>query len=119
MHEELSFDERFEALGEYYKIESPDKIKSHIRENENIFVFLEEVKPYLEESFLDAEFLLKMNFEPEMDDDYIILMVNVPLMHFRNGARNDLTVMQRKLFPLRRRINVRRECLIMLGFLDV
>lgn len=119
MQDEINFDEKFKALGDYYEIKSPEDIRKQIAENENIFIFLEEVKPYLEESFSDAEFCLEMNFEPEMDDDYIILRVNVPLIHFRNGARNDMIKMQRDLFPLRRRINVQRECLIMLGFLHV
>ena len=118
MEDELNFDAKFEALGDYYKIVSPDEIKSQIKKNENIFIFLEEVKPYLEKTFEDSQFCLEMNFEPEMDDKYVILRINVPLNHFRNGARNDLTEMQRELFPLRRKINVRRECLLMLGFLN-
>ena len=119
IREDLNFDEKFEALGDYYRIDSPGEIRRQIEKNENIFIFLEEVKPFLEESFADGEFCLEMNFEPEMDDDYIILRVNVPLNHFRNGARMELTKLQRKLFPLRREINVRRDCLIMLGFLNV
>ena len=119
MNEKLTFDEKFEALGEYYNIESPNEIRKQIKKNENIFVFLDEVKPYLNNSFQNAQFCLEMNFEPEMDDEYIILRVNVPLDHFHNGARKDLNKIQKKLFPLRRQINVHRECLIMLGFLDV
>lgn len=119
MDESLTFDEKFDALGEYYEIESPSKIRNQIKENENIFIFLEEVKPFLENSFHDSQFCLEMNFEPEMDDKYIILRVNVPLNHFHNGARSDLNRIQKQLFPLRRELNVHRECLIMLGFLDV
>lgn len=119
MDTKLTFDDKFNALGEYYEIKSPTEIRNQIKKNENIFVFLEEVKPYLSDSFHDAQFCLEMNFEPEMDDKYIILRVNVPLSHFHNGARSDLNKIQKKLFPLRRQINVHRECLIMLGFLDV
>ena len=119
VQDELNFDAKFEALGEYYRIDSPDEIKSQIKKNENIFVLLEEVKPFLEESFDDAEFCLEMNFEPEMDDNYIILRVNVSLDRFHNGARGDIDALQNKLWPLRSKINVFRECLIMLGFNNV
>ncbi|WP_407411109.1 hypothetical protein [Methanobrevibacter sp.] len=119
MDESLTFDEKFDALGEYYEMKSPSKIKNQIKKNENIFKFLEEVKSVLVNSFHDAHFCLEMNFEPEMDDEYIILRVKVPLNHFHNGARSDLNRIQKQLFPLRRELNVHRECLIMLGFFDV
>ena len=119
MENEVSFNEKFEALGEYYRIESPKEIRKQISENENIFIFLDEIKPYLEKSFDDAVFALEMNFEPEMDDDYIILRVNVSLDRFHNGARADIDRLQNELWPLRRKNNVCRECLLMLGFDNV
>ena len=119
VNETLTFDEKFDALGEFYNIESPSEIRQQIKKNENIFVFLEEVKSLLNKSFHEAQFCLKMNFEPEMDDKYVILWVNVPLNHFHNGARNDLNKIQKQLFTLRHQINVHRECLIMLGVLNV
>ena len=119
IREDLNFDEKFEALGDYYRIDSPGEIRRQIEKNENIFIFLEEVKPFLEESFADGEFCLEMNFEPEMDDDYIILRVNVSLDRFHNGARRDIDNLQSKLWPLRQEFNVFRECLVMLGFDNV
>ena len=77
MCDKVNFDDRFKALGDYYHIESPLEIRRQIEKNEKIFNLLEEVKPYLEESFADAKYRLEMNFEPEMDDKYIILRVYV------------------------------------------
>ena len=110
---------KFEELGKYYKIESPREIKSQIEKNDNIFVFLEEVKPFLEKSFSDSELCLEMNFEPEMDDKYIILRINVSLDRFHNGARGDIDELQKEIWPLRRKANVFRECQLMLGFNNV
>ena len=34
MNENLTFDEKFDALGEYYNIESPQEIKDFLKDNE-------------------------------------------------------------------------------------
>ena len=47
MNEFLDFDEKFSDLAEYYAIDSPEEIKNQIRMNENIFQFLQDVRPYL------------------------------------------------------------------------
>ena len=112
MNENLSFDEKFSALGEYYTINSPEEVSNQLKKNENIFQLLEEVKPYLEESFSDAEFCLDMNFEPEMDDKYVVLRVMVSSERFDDGAFEDIYHIRNEIRPIRRRINVFRELAI-------
>ena len=119
MENELSFNEKFNALGEYYRIDSPLEIRNQIAENENIFILLEEVKPYLEDSFDDAEFVLEMNFEPEMDDDYIILRLNVSEEMFNNGVSDEIRSLDFKIWDLRRDIHVFHDLSIMPGIKDV
>jgi hypothetical protein len=112
LNEKITFDEKFSDLGEYYNIKSPADIKNQIQKNENIFIFLEEIKPYLEKSFNDAEFCLEMNFEPEIDDKYIVLRVYVSDERFDNGAFEDIYQIREQIRPLRRKINVFRELAI-------
>lgn len=119
MLDNLEFEEKFERLGDYYKIESPNEIRQQIRKNENIFILLEEVKPYLEESFSGAEFCLEMNFEPEMDDKFIILLINVSKERFNNGIGDEIRYLDFKFWNLEKRFDVVREVLIMPGISDV
>ena len=119
MNEKLSFDDKFRALGEYYYIESPGEIRNQIRKNENIFVLLDEIRPYLEKSFGDADYSLAMNFEPEMDDKFIILFINVSKERFNNGISDELRELEFEIHDLRHKINVFRELSIMPEVLDV
>ena len=119
MDESLTFDDKFEALGEYYEMKSPDEIRQQIKKNENILVLLEEIKPYLEKSFGDAKYSLQMNFEPEMDDKFIILFVNVPQERFNNGIVDDMMNLRIDIQDLRHELNVFRELAIMPEILKV
>lgn len=107
-----SFEEKFSALGEYYTINSPEEVKNQIRKNENIFQFLDEIKPYLEESFSDADLSLAMNFEPEVDDKFIILFVNVSEDRYNNGICDEIRLFDLKTKHLRRELNVFRDVLV-------
>lgn len=119
MNENLSFEEKFNALGEYYDIESPGEIRQQIKKNENIFILLDEIKPHLENSFSDAKYSLKMNFEPEMDDKFIILFINVSQERFNNGIGDELRQFELEIHDLRHEINVFRELSIMPEISDV
>lgn len=100
MNDELNFEEKFRALGEYYNIDSPGEIRKQIKNNENIFILLDEVKPYLEESFPDGNYSLLMNFEPEMDDKFIILRVDVSEERFNNGVGDEIREIEFKIWDL-------------------
>lgn len=119
MQAKSNFDEKFKALGEYYNIESPEEVKKQIRKNENIFILLDEVKPYLEESFSDAKYTLQMNFEPEINDRFIILRVDVSEKRFNNGIGDEMRLFDLKTRELWRKSNICRELLVMPGIFDV
>ncbi|MBQ9159784.1 MAG: hypothetical protein IJ122_00485 [Methanobrevibacter sp.] len=119
MLDNLEFEEKFEKLRDYYKIESPKKIRPLLRQNENIFLLLEEVKPYLEESFSGAEFCLEKNFEPEIDDHFVILRINVSEERYNNGIGDELREFDQKTKQLWRNANICRELTVLPGILDV
>ena len=113
MQDEINFDEKFKALGDYYNIISPVEVRKQIENNENIFIFLDEIKPFLVESFFDADFYLKMNYEPETDDRFIILRVDVSEERFKNGIGDEIRAFNFKIWPLEKKLNVLREVLVM------
>lgn len=119
MYDEVNFDEKFKELGEYYTIDAPVEVRKQIENNENIFIFLNEIKPYLEESFSDAEFHLKMNYEPENDDRFIILRLDVSKERFYNGIVDEIESLEFKLMDLEKELDVLREVLIMPGVIHV
>ena len=119
MDNELSFEEKFKALGEYYSIDAPMEIRTRLSKNENIFVFLDEIKPYLEESFSDAEFHLMMNYEPENNDEFIILRLDVSRERFYNGFCDEIRSLEFKLMDLEKELDVLREVLIVPGIKNV
>ena len=100
-------------------LDSPNEIRNQIRNNENIFIFLEEVKPYLEEFFSEAKYTLEMNFEPELDDKFIILRVDVSEERFNKGIGDEIRLLDSKLWKLEKELDVVREVLIMQGISDV
>lgn len=66
VNENLTFDEKFDALGEYYNIESPQEIKDFLKDNARIFVLLNEVKPYLNDTFQMKNIVLKWFMIPNV-----------------------------------------------------
>ena len=113
MTNELNFDEKFRELGNYYNINSPVEIRQQLKKNENIFILLDKIKPILEKSFKDANYALEMNYEPEMDDKFIILRVNVSEERFNNGVGDEIRDIEFKIWDF--------ECLILedLGMLPI
>ena len=77
-----------------------------------IFQFLQDVRPYLEESFDDAEFSLGMNFEPEIDYRFIILFINVSQEKFNNGIGDEIRSFNLKIKSLRKELGIFRDVLV-------
>lgn len=118
MNDEVNFDEKFKALGEYYNIESPLEIRKQLKMNENIFIFLEKIKPFLEKSFSEAKFNLQMNFEPETDNEFIILRLDVSEERFNNGISDEINSLEFEIWDLEKELDV-RDLLIMPGIRNV
>ena len=115
LENESYFDEKFNELNHSFKIKSCEEVKQQVRLNKNILIFIEDIKPYLEKDFSDAELCLEMNFEPEMDDRYIILRINVPRERFLNDMDEEIIKIRSEIRPLRRKFNVLRDLAIMSG----
>ena len=110
MDGEINFDERFNQLEEYYNIYSPNEVKEFLKINTGIFVLLDEVKPYLEETFADENYCLEMVYDPECTDcDQLVLKINVSAERYHNGVSEDIEYVRYNLRPLRRKMHVLTE----------
>lgn len=117
---ESFFEEEFSRLENYYVLDCRDEIHDFVRENEGILVLLDAVKPCLERYFKNDEYKLYVSYDPEIVDNVkLVLLVNVSYERFQNGADDDLWQITLNILPLRRKINIFREFLIMQGVLNV
>lgn len=120
MNNEVNFDEKFKELGEYYDIESPLEVKNFLKENRGIFVLLDEVKPYLNESFSSEKYCLEMVYDPECEElTHLVLRIYVSSERFHNGVHEDIENIRFKLRPLRRKHKVLSEFAVRAGVLNV
>ena len=120
MKKDINFDERFQALGEFYKIDYPYEVREFLKDNQGIFVLLEEVKPYLMESFFNDSYNLEMVYDPECEDEnHLVLRIYVSRERFRNGVHEDIEHVREKLRPLRRKYHVLSEFAVRAGVKNV
>lgn len=110
MNKKFRFDEKFEALGDYYNIDSPSEVKDFLKENTGIFVLLDEVKPYLNQTFADEEYCLEMVYDPECECcNHLVLRIYVSSERFHNGVSDDIEHVRKNIRPLRRQYKVLSE----------
>ena len=120
VNETLTFDEKFDALGEFYNIESPQEIKDFLKDNARIFVLLNEVKPYLNDTFSDEEYCLEMVYDPECEScSHLVLRIYVSSERFHNGVSDEIEFIRKNLRPLRRQYRVLSEFAIRAGVKNV
>ncbi|MBQ6512239.1 hypothetical protein [Methanobrevibacter sp.] len=120
MNQNSTFNEKFNALGEYYVIEKPNEIKDFLKDNEKIFVLLEEVKPYLNQYFINENYNLEMVYDPECgDEDHLVLRIYVSRERFRNGVSEDIEHIREMLRPFRRKYQVLSEFAVRAGVKNV
>ena len=85
-----------------------------------IIVLLDEVKPYLKESFCDDKYCLEMVYDPECDDlTHLVLRIYVSSERFHNGVHEDIENIRLKLRPLRRQHKVLSEFAVRAGVMNV
>lgn len=110
LKEKLTFDEKFEVLGDYYNIKSPNEIKDFLKNNEGIFVLLDEVKPYLNQYFAGDEYCLEMAYDPECEScSHLVLRIYVSSQRFHNGVSEDIEYVRQNMRPFRRKYRVLSE----------
>ena len=116
MQNEINFEDKFQSLGEFYQIDSPGEVRDFLKDNQRIFVLLDEAKQYLMESFADEKYNLEMVYDPECEDcNHLVLRVYVLPERFHNGVSNDIEYVRMKLRPLRRELKVLSEFAIIAG----
>ena len=114
------FEEEFSRLDDYYELSCKKEIHDFVRKNEGILLLLDAVKPGLEKYFQNDEYKLYVSYDPEIVDDVkLVLLINVSHERFQNGADDDLWKITLNILPLRRKINIFREFLLMQGVLNV
>ena len=120
MDESLTFDEKFDALGEYYEMKSPNEIRNFLKDNTGIFVLLDEVKPYLKQSFYNNQYSLEMVYDPECEScNHLVLRIYVSSKRFQNGVSEEIEYVRKNLRPFRRKYGVLSEFAIQAGVKNV
>lgn len=116
----MNFDEKFNELGQYYQIESPGEIRSFLKKNEGILILLDEVKPYLNESFGNDKYYLELVHDYECEDcNQLVLRIYVSSKRFHNGVHEDIEYIRTKLRPFRRQYKVLSEFAVRAGVKNV
>ena len=117
---EIFFEKEFSSLNRYFKIESDLEVKEFLKDNVGIFLILDEIKPYLDEYFLDDEYCLELIQDPEIEDyTQLVLRVYVSEYRFNNGVREDINYIRKEISPLRREFKIFTEFALRPGVLNV
>lgn len=69
------FDVKFDNLKNDYLIKNENKVYEFIRDNENVFNLLEEVKPSLRKNFGNEKYYLEVQCYPEIYKDELALVI--------------------------------------------
>ena len=109
LNTKLTFEEKFNDICKYYDIRYPNEIKDFLKDNEGIFVLLDEVKPYLRQCFADEEYCLEMVHDPECESPNLVLRIYVSSDRFQNGISDDIEYVRKNMRPFRRKYGILSE----------
>ena len=114
------FEDKFNQLENYYTLTSKNEIHQFIEQNPGILILLNALKPHLKKDFANGEYELYVSYDPEIiDDEKLVLIINVDYERFKNGIGDEIRALNREIHPLKRKMNLFRELLIMPGVLNV
>ena len=114
------FEKEFNQIEKYYILSSKKEIHEFIEKNPGIIVILNALKPHLEKDFSESEYEIHISYDPEIENDIkLVLTINVDDERFKNGIGDDIREKKKKIHPLKRKINLLRELLIIPGVLNV
>jgi hypothetical protein len=71
------FDIKFDDLKNTFLIKNENKVYEFIRDNENVFNLLEEVKPSLKKHFSNEKYFLAVRCYPEIYEKELTLIIKV------------------------------------------
>lgn len=101
------FNKKFEELSEFYNLRHMDEIFSYISKYKGIVILLNELKPYLIESFPMGKFDLIFDVDPEVEElSQIVLYVKVDEYMFDNGVMDEIKKITSEFISLRQKLGV-------------
>ena len=107
------FEEKFNNLNQDYIFESREESYDFIKEHPGLLLLLEEYAIYLKKYFPYGIFELSVSIDPEIITwKTLILYVKLDKQTYENGSYELLTYMRRYYRPLRRKLNVMGEIVV-------
>lgn len=103
------FDAKYDNLKNDFIIKNDNKVYSFIKDNENVFNLLEEVKPYLNHYFRDDKYYLEVRCYPEIYEKELTLVIKV------DYSKEDLQILNNRLTTIFLEINDYKIKLGLLG----
>ncbi|MBR6024853.1 MAG: hypothetical protein IK044_07890 [Methanobrevibacter sp.] len=114
------FEDKFNQLENCYTLTSKKEIHKFIQKNPGILILLDALKPHLKKDFANGEYELYVSHDPEIIDyEKLVLIINVDYERYKNGIGDEIRALRREIYPLKRKMNLFRELLIMPGVLNV
>lgn len=108
------FEEKFNNLDNDYTFESREESYNFIKEYPGILLILDEYTPYLKRYFPEWILELSLNIDPEIVTwKTLILKVKLDKKTYENGSYEQLTHMRRYYRPLRRKLNLMGEIMVL------
>lgn len=108
------FEEKFNNLDNDYTFESREESYNFIKEYPGILLILDEYTPYLKRYFPEGILELSLNIDPEIVTwKTLILKVKLDKKTYENESYEQLTHMRRYYRPLRRKLNLMGEIMVL------
>ncbi|WP_298498652.1 hypothetical protein [uncultured Methanobrevibacter sp.] len=106
-------------LKDNYEIKHKKEVYDFINSNRGLIVLLKELHPYLSSNFPNGEFSLMYSIDPEFDSlSNIVVNVKVDRYTFDNGVMKTLRNISFELRPLRQKLDLMVELMLMPALLD-
>ena len=103
------FDMKYENLKDTFIIHNENKVYSFIKNNENLIMVLEEVKPCLSRYFHDQKYHLEVRCYPEIYEKELALII------MTDYSKEDLKILNKRLNKVDTKIRAYKIDLSLLG----
>ena len=103
------FDVKFDDLKNAFIIKNENMVYEFIRNNENVFNLLEEVKPTLRKNFINEKYYLEVRCYPEIYEKELALIIKV------DYSKEDMNELNNRLLNVDLEINRHKIELGLLG----
>lgn len=110
------FEKEFESIKMSYPMEDMGSIRSFLKDNPEVIIILNNVKPLLDNHVPYSEFYLRMDFDP-LFTPQLQLVVNAHKKDFNNGFKDDIMKINCALRPLISKLDLSCEFFIFDGMI--